>query len=166
MDAIFELIIHLIIELLGTFLAYFVDYTNKKIESNRKVRLTIKYIVSFTLYFIVLLILIFSIYKNKDNLLILLSVIMMLVIVLNHLFSYINKNFLKKKFISIFLFVIKEIIFYSYFLTLIILYVNIDKYDNKYLIVSGIIGIIILLLADGYRYRRKERRKNENANLQ
>ena len=147
-EALIEVFGEVILEILGSVIGNFV----KVIDTDRKVKKAVKYIIAFIFFGASITLLTLSLIYKK-SLLVILTVSYMLIMLILHLLKFTNKNIINNKKMMLAINWIKRIMHYAFPIVLIIFgRLSLESKESRgWLIGCSIAAMVILLCIDIYR---------------
>lgn len=147
-EALIEVFGEVILEILGSIIGNFV----KVIDTDRKVKKAVKYIIAFIFFGASITLLTLSLIYKK-SLLVILTVSYMLIMLILHLLKFTNKNIINNKKMMLVINWIKRIMHYTFPIVLIIFgRLSLESKESRgWLIGCSIAAMVILLCIDIYR---------------
>lgn len=163
MEFIFELILEIFFECIGALISEIVSDTVHFIDARSKLKKAIKYIVTYSILTLSIILIVLSLIYNK-KLFVVIAVSYLCIIVLLNLLNTLNRDVFKKKFIFVFSEIIKRIAHYSYPIILMVCASNylVDKKARVSVIIISIIAIFVWFSIDMYKVWKFSLRKAEN----
>lgn len=163
MEFIFELILEILFECIGALISEIVSDTVHFIDARSKLKKAIKYIVTYSILTLSIILIVLSLIYNK-KLFVVIAVSYLCIIVLLNLLNALNRDIFKKKFIYVLSEIIKRIAHYSYPIILIVYASNylVDKKAKLSVIIISIIAIFVWFSIDMYKVWKFSLRKAEN----
>lgn len=162
MEALIEIILEIVVNLLGELIATGCSAIASYYDSHDKIRNNSFKILLYIFYILCIILVTLSIIYNKAFLIIIVLSYILCYLIYS-LFRSLNKNIFKKKWLKIILVIFKKLISYAYPIILIIFgTLNLTNVNAKvWLIVLSSIGIFVMFVMDIYRLTRISRYINE-----